>query len=130
MGWSTLLGEPQLTGQIHPVGLRAHAIYQRECMRRKPGLCEAMCSSKGQLASTRGALITMNSKDLEGIGPGGSSRPPGSQTGSIIRRLRQKNHKFQVNLGYIMRPCLRNKSKLKSIVVLISVQAGGAARSS
>lgn len=77
-----------------------------------PGLCEAMCSSKGQLPSRRGDLITMNIKNLEGMGPGGSSRPPRSQTGSIIR-LRQRNLKFQVSLGYIVRPCLRNKKQTR-----------------
>jgi hypothetical protein len=32
---------------------------------------------------------------------------------SALRRLRQEDYKFKASLGYMVRPCLRKKKKVK-----------------
>jgi hypothetical protein len=34
----------------------------------------------------------------------------------VLWRLRQEDYKFQANLGYIERPCLKNKQNIKTYV--------------
>lgn len=99
------------------------------------GLCKAVCSSYDQPASSRGALIARKILDHRGMGPGGSSRAPRSQTSSIILSpWEAEPEEAPPVLGQPGLHKLVSKTKSKhryfGELLILCVQAGGVACSS
>jgi hypothetical protein len=67
-----------------------------------PNLHFALAKAKNNSNSVSGRTLELSERVIKS----------GEVINLALERLKQKNHKFKVSLGYKVRPCLKNKQKV------------------